>query len=317
MHAMLTVNKLTKKYGSQTAVDNVNFSVPQGEIWGLLGPNGAGKSTTIAIISTLLRPTSGDVLVQGHSVLSAPDRVRKLIGLVPQDIALYPTLSAYENLAFFGRMYGLRGQKLKARVAEVLDITGLTARAKDRVETFSGGMQRRLNIGVGLMNRPALLILDEPTVGIDPQSRRHILETIKHLNASDGMTVLYTSHYMEEVEFLCDRVGIIDHGRLIAQGTKEELKQLVGERETIEIRTSGVSPAAIAHLRQMTGVDEVLCAENTIKVLTGSAGAVLSRIVASLNSFDCKIKSFRIQEPNLESVFLHLTGKGLRDGRRT
>ena len=226
--ALLKVSHLTKSFGRMTAVDSISFELRAGEILGFLGPNGAGKSTTISMISTLLRPDAGEVWFGSHNVWQDPAPLRAVLGVVPQEIALYPELSGYENLSFFGRVYGLQGDILKERIASVLDIIGLADRASERVETYSGGMKRRINIGAALLHRPQILIMDEPTVGIDPQSRNHILETVKDLNAN-GMTILYTSHYMEEVEFLCDRIYIMDKGVIIASGTKEEIKTLCPE----------------------------------------------------------------------------------------
>ena len=218
MKAILEVKDLVKKYGDFTAVKGISFDIKEGEIFSLLGPNGAGKTTTISILSTLYAPTSGEATVDGHSVTKEP-MVRNLIGVVPQELALYDDLSAGENLVFWGQMYGLSGKALAIRVDEVLEQIGLADKAKKRVKTYSGGMKRRVNIGVGLLHKPSLLFMDEPTVGIDPQSRRAILDSVKSLN-QQGMTVLYTTHYMEEAEELSDRVGIIDHGELIALGPR-------------------------------------------------------------------------------------------------
>ena len=215
MAVILQAQHLVKRFHSNIAVNDVSFEIHSGEIFSLLGPNGAGKTTAISMLSTLLKPTSGDALIGGHSVTSDPMAVRQLIGLVPQEIALYEDLGAFENLLFFGRMYGMRGNNLKMRAHEILEQVGLDERAKDRVKTFSGGMKRRLNIGIGLLHRPQLIFMDEPTVGIDPQSRRKILDSVKELN-EQGLTVLYTTHYMEEAQELSNRVGIIDHGQLIA-----------------------------------------------------------------------------------------------------
>lgn len=309
---LVEFNNLKKYFNGVKAVDDVTFTVRTGEIFGLLGPNGAGKSTAISVLSTLLRPTAGDVVVKGKSILSEAAAVKRIIGLVPQDIALYPTLSARENLAFFGRMYGLGGRELAERIDEVLEIAGLADRAGDRVETFSGGMKRRINIGVGLMNRPELLILDEPTVGIDPQSRNHILESLQRLNR-EGMTILYTSHYMEEVEFLCHRVGIMDRGRLIALGNKEELRKLAGESETIEIEAPGISMEALHSIQEIPTVSHVVYEEEKITLLAGNAAGVLNEIIARLSRHNCRVRSLHVREPNLEAVFLQLTGKALRD----
>ncbi|MCG2821758.1 MAG: ATP-binding cassette domain-containing protein, partial [Candidatus Atribacteria bacterium] len=222
---MVEVKKLTKIYDARKAVDGISFEIKKGEVFGLLGPNGAGKTTTISMLSCLISPTSGDAHIEEKSIIKEPIEVKKRIGVVPQDIALYPTLSAKENLFFWGEMYGLSGRRLKEKVDEVLQVVGLTERSKDRINKYSGGMKRRINIAVGLLPSPKLLILDEPTVGVDPQSRTNILETLKGLN-KNGLTILYTSHYMEEVEFLCDRIAIMDLGKIIAQGTQNELRLL-------------------------------------------------------------------------------------------
>src|SRR5512134_1659211 len=232
MSSILEVQNLAKNYGNFTAVKGISFDIKEGEIFSLLGPNGAGKTTTISMLSTLYTPTSGDATIGGHSVTKDPMAVRQGIGVVPQDLALYEDLTARENLIFWGQMYGLGGSALKNRVEEVLEQIGLTDKAKDRVKTYSGGMKRRVNIGVGLLHKPKLLFMDEPTVGIDPQSRRAILDTVKDLNRQ-GMTVLYTTHYMEEAQELSNRVGIIDHGELIALGTQKELTQQVGHNEAL------------------------------------------------------------------------------------
>ena len=236
MPPILEVQNLVKKFGDLTAVDGVSFDIQAGEIFSLLGPNGAGKTTTISMLSCLLEPTSGDALIGGHSVTKEALEVKRIIGVVPQEIALYEELSARENLTFWGQMYGLGGNNLKTRVTEVLEQIGLTDRAKERIKTYSGGMKRRVNIGVGLLHKPQLLFMDEPTVGIDPQSRRSILDSVKELNKA-GMTVLYTTHYMEEAEELSHRVGIVDQGKMIAIGTQKELTQLVGENETLRLHT--------------------------------------------------------------------------------
>ena len=228
MTNFLTASGLRKAFGDSTAVDGVSFSIGEGEIFGLLGPNGAGKTTTIRMLSTVLRADDGDVTIGGSSVSADADEVRKIIGVCPQELALYPELSANDNLVFFGRMAGLGGREAKETARENLETVGLADRAKDKVDNFSGGMKRRVNIAVALMNRPKMLFLDEPTVGIDPQSRNHIFDTVESLR-DEGMTVLYTTHYMEEADRLCDRVGVIDHGRLIALGTPRELKARIGD----------------------------------------------------------------------------------------
>src|SRR5574340_1776370 len=241
MMNMLSVRELCKKYGDFTAVDGISFDILEGEIFSLLGPNGAGKTTTISMLSTLFTPTSGEATIDGHSVTRQPMEVCKVIGVVPQEIALYEELTARENLLFWGQMYGLGGNPLEKRVDEVLEQIGLSDKAKNRVKTYSGGMKRRVNIGVGLLHKPRLLFMDEPTGGIDPQSRRAILDTVKELN-HQGMTVLYTTHYMEEAQELSDRVGIIDHGKLIALGTQSELTRQVGEMDTLRLHVAETDP---------------------------------------------------------------------------
>jgi ABC-2 type transport system ATP-binding protein len=334
---LVVVTDLVKRFGEHAAVDGVSFEIREGEVFGLLGPNGAGKTTTISMISCLIPPSAGTVVVDGYSVATQSAKVKSVLGVVPQEIALYPTLTALENLKFWGRMYGLAGALLEERVAEALQTAGLADRAKERVETYSGGMKRRINIAAGIMHRPRLLIMDEPTVGIDPQSRNHILETVKDLNER-GMTVLYTSHYMEEVEFLCDRVGIMDHGRIIALGTIDDLKRLVGDENVISIRVTEVPDGVVEALRELPAVDSVSTSapeaappdvtaatapgadvverpkeSPLIQVLSRDSGAVIADVVGVLGRAGAHVLSVDVREPNLESVFLHLTGKSLRD----
>ncbi len=312
MSTIVQVTDLVKRFGDLTAVDGVSFSIEQGEVFGLLGPNGAGKTTTISMISTLIDPDGGDVIVDGSSILKNPTAVKRALGVVPQEIALYPTLSAAENLTFWGRMYGLSGPALKSAVASALEMAGLEDRAKERVEKYSGGMKRRINIAAGILHQPKVLLMDEPTVGIDPQSRNHILETVKQLNAS-GMTVLYTSHYMEEVEFLCDRIGIMDHGKIIAMGTLNELRDVVGGMDVVSATVSSVSDTVLAAVRALEGVQSADRAEDRLDVLTKSSGSILGKLVSTLECEGAHVTSITVTEPNLESVFLHLTGKSLRD----
>jgi len=314
MPSILEVKELVKKYGDFTAVRGISFSIEEGEIFSLLGPNGAGKTTTISMLSTLYIPTGGDAAIGGHSILKAPMAVRNIIGVVPQDLALYEDLTARENLVFWGQMYGLSGKALHARVDEVLEQIGLVDKAKDRVKTYSGGMKRRVNIGVGLLHKPKLLFMDEPTVGIDPQSRRAILDSVKALN-EQGMTVLYTTHYMEEAAELSDRVGIIDHGELIAIGTQAELTKQVGENETLILHI-GVDEDGEALAKSLKGIPGVLQATTTdheVSVVARQAEEILAPVVTKANERGIKIHSVDIREPNLEAVFLHLTGRALRD----
>lgn len=314
MSSILEVHNLAKNYGDFTAVKGISFTIKDGEIFSLLGPNGAGKTTTISMLSTLYSPTSGDATIAGHSVSKEPMAVRNVIGMVPQDLALYEDLTARENLIFWGQMYGLSGKSLNARVDEVLEQIGLTDKAKDRVKTYSGGMKRRVNIGVGLLHKPKLLFMDEPTVGIDPQSRRAILDTVKDLN-KQGMTVLYTTHYMEEAEELSDRVGIIDHGELIAIGTQKELTKQVGETETLVLHISENDDpeSLIVVFKNIKDVLEANVINHEISIITPSAKDVLAPVISKANERGVKIHSIDIREPNLEAVFLHLTGRALRD----
>ncbi len=312
MGTIVEVRGLVKRFGELAAVDDVSFAIEQGEIFGLLGPNGAGKTTTISMVSCLIDPTAGSITVDGNEVATAPGAVKSTLGVVPQEIALYPTLSAQENLAFWGQMYGLSGGALKSAVAEALELAGLADRAKERVEKYSGGMKRRINIAAGILHKPKVLLMDEPTVGIDPQSRNHILETVKQLNAA-GMTVLYTSHYMEEVEYLCDRIAIMDHGKIIASGTLNELRDVVGGMDVVDVKVTEVTDCVLDRVREIEGVKQADRTDGAIQVLTPSSGSVLGKLVATLESEGAHVTSITVTEPNLESVFLHLTGKSLRD----
>jgi ABC-2 type transport system ATP-binding protein len=314
--AIVEVRDLTKRYVPENvvAVECVSFEIEEGEIFSLLGPNGAGKTTTLSMLSCLLKPTSGDALVGGHSIVSEAMAVKRTIGVVPQEIALYDTLSARQNLQFWGQMHGLGGTELKQRVDEVLALIGLTDKADVAVKTYSGGMKRRVNIGVGLLHRPRILYMDEPTVGIDPQSRRNILDTVKELNRQ-GMTVLYTTHYMEEAHELSHRVGIIDHGKLIAIGTQKELTELVGEHETLRLHLGeGVDPEPLAAaLRTLPDVIQVSASDGQVVLIVPEAEETLPGAITRANEMGVRVRSVDMEEPNLEAVFLHLTGRALRD----
>jgi ABC-2 type transport system ATP-binding protein len=308
---------LHKDYGEIHAVQGVTFSVSAGEIFGLLGPNGAGKSTIISMLACLLEPTAGDALVMGHSVRREPMAVKAAIGVVPQDLALYEDLSARENLTFWGKMYGLRGALLTGRVDEVLRLIGLADRQKGRVSKFSGGMKRRLNIGVALLHRPKVLIMDEPTVGIDPQSRRNILDAVKELNHA-GVTILYTTHYMEEAEELSDRIAIMDQGRVVALGTHAELVHIVGELHRVDLLLNAPPGPLVPTWRATDGVRSVTVVDAgqqpaAVTVLVDDSNRVLPRLFESATAAGVRIASVEIHEPNLETVFLHITGKALRD----
>ena len=314
MNVILEVQNLAKKYGDFEAVKGISFDIKEGEIFSLLGPNGAGKTTTISMLSTLYDPSGGDAFIGGHSIRKEPMAVKEIIGVVPQDLALYEDLTARENLQFWGQMYNLSGRTLSQRVEEVLAQIGLVDKAGKRIKTYSGGMKRRVNIGVGLLHKPRLLFMDEPTVGIDPQSRRAILDTVKELN-QQGMTVLYTTHYMEEAAEISNRVGIIDHGELIALGTQKELTQQVGQTETLILHIGeNDDPQALAQaLAGLEGVLQANAGEGEVAVITPEAEDVLAAVVGKANERGIKIRSIDIREPNLEAVFLQLTGRALRD----
>jgi ABC-2 type transport system ATP-binding protein len=308
----IEVKGLKKSFGNLQAVRGVDFCATEGEILSLLGPNGAGKSTTISMLSGLLQPSGGDAIIMGHSIVSDPEAAKASLGVVPQDIALYPDLSARENLIFWGKMYGLRGTALKRRVDEVLAITGLSDRQKDRIHTFSGGMKRRVNIGAALLHKPKVVIMDEPTVGIDPQSRRHILDNVKELN-SQGMTGLYTTHYMEEAAELSDHIAIMDQGEIIAFGTHDELIKLVGERSRLDLALSAPSDRLLDLWKQVEGVASIDPQDGKVTVLVDDSNRVLPNLFEAASSVHVRITGVDIQEPNLEMVFLHLTGRALRD----
>ena len=314
--SIIDIQGLTKRYpgSAMLAVDHLTLSIKRGEIFSLLGPNGAGKTTTISMLSCLLTPTEGDALISGHSVTNDSLAARRIIGIVPQEVALYDDLSARENLLFWGRMYGMQGKPLSTKADEILERIGLTDRAKDRLSTFSGGMKRRLNVGVGLIHSPEIVYMDEPTVGIDPQSRRSILDMVKDLN-QQGMTVLYTTHYMEEAQELSDRVGIMDHGKIIALGTQAELTEMVGEREVLRLYLSEIQSAEnlATLLQELDVVFDASAVDHQVIISTADASEALPAVMsaAAVNGFT--IRSVDIQEPNLEAVFLHLTGRALRD----
>jgi len=312
MEHAIQAQDLHKAFGSIPAVDGVTFSVGCGEIFSLLGPNGAGKTTTISMLSGLLRPDSGEGFLMGNSIRRQAAQARAVLGVVPQDIALYMDLSARENLSFWGKMYNLRGKALSRRVDEVLEVIGLADRQKERVGTFSGGMKRRVNIGVALLHKPPVVIMDEPTVGIDPQSRRHILDAVKELRGR-GMTVLYTTHYMEEAEELSDRVAVMDKGRIIACGTNAELIRMVGQDTRIELALNAESGRVLDLWRSLEGIRGVTAEDGHITILAADSNRVLPRLFESAAARGVRITSLEIREPNLEAVFLHLTGRALRD----
>jgi len=309
--SLVTVSGLHKNYGSVKAVDGVSFEIEEGEIFGLLGPNGAGKTTTINVLCTYTEPTAGEVVVAGHDVATEPEAVKRVIGVVPQDISLYPDLNAMENLRFFGRMYDVPKIKLEQRISDLLELVGLTEHARKRVEHYSGGMKRRLNLAVGLLSEPLFLMLDEPTVGVDPQSRNAIFENIQALN-EQGLTVLYTTHYMEEAELLCNRVAIMDEGQIIGLDTPQNLINTLGTG-LINVGVKDVDEEMLARLRALPQVRTVSYQVSTLAFETVNAQGALLEIIGLFNETDTAMTSLEILEPNLESVFIKLTGKQLRD----
>jgi len=336
MPAILEVDNLVKKYGDFEAVKGVSFSVEEGEVFGLLGPNGAGKTQTISMLTGVVEPTSGTARISGYDIRKQMNQVKRINGLVPQDLALYPTLSARANLNFFGRIYGLRGKELKERVEDVLRIVALTDRADDPIETFSGGMKRRINIAAGLVQQPRLLFLDEPTVGVDPQSRNYIFESVMRLNRERGMSIVYTSHYMEEVELLCNRAAIMDEGEIIALDTVKDLIAMLGGG-VIHVGLQQVDDALLAQLSALPAVKRATLAPRPappppaegqeaeaseiapapsytiVKIEAEHSQQALLNMISFFSERDIPIASLEILEPNLESVFLHLTGKKLRE----
>ena len=330
---ILEVHDLVKYYGINRAVDGISFSVEEGEVFGLLGPNGAGKSTAIGVLTGLFPPDEGKGTVAGFDIVSDVETVKRLIGVAPQDLALYPALSARENLRFFGEMYGLNGARLRERVDSVLEVVSMTDRANDPVQSYSGGMKRRVNLAAGLINHPRLLFLDEPTVGVDPQSRNHIFESVEKLNREQGMAVLYTTHYMEEAERLCNRVAIIDHGKIIALDTPRNLVATLGGG-IIHLSLPPADPLDPSQadeeiLRLVQGLEQVRAASflppagdmipgepaarRTLKVETHQAGEALIQLIQLFKQKNVEILAVETLEPNLETVFLHLTGKSLRE----
>jgi ABC-2 type transport system ATP-binding protein len=306
----LEVRDVRKTYGTTVALNGVTFAVSEGEMFGLLGPNGAGKTTLMSILSCLLDASGGTASLVGQPLTPANKEVRRWIGIVPQELALYGELTARENLVFFGELYGLGGRPLAQRVDDVLHSVGLDDRADRRVETFSGGMKRRLNLGTALVHEPRLLLLDEPTTGVDPQSRNHIFEEIRRFN-SEGVTVVYTSHYMEEVQALCNRIGIMDHGRLIAcDSLPALLRQMEG---MIRFRVPRMTLLLRERIKELPGVRLIERDGDCLELECHDVKGTLLRLVAVLNELQVELINLETEEPNLERVFLHLTGRGLRD----
>ena len=307
---MISVTKLSKKYGTIQALKGISFDIKQGEFFGLLGPNGAGKTTTISIMSTILEPDEGDVMIAGFNLKDNPKKCKKIIGVVPQEIALYNDLSAYNNLIFWGGLYNIPQSDLKSRINETLKIFGLFDRRNDKVKTYSGGMKRRINIASALLHKPKIVFMDEPTVGIDPQSRNLIFEVIEKLH-KEGMTIVYTTHYMEEAERFCDRIGIIDNGQIITQGTFEELKSSNLMKETIIVSSSNISDDLFNKIS--VSWKDLKRVENSIHFYSANVKMDLSKIILKCSEMGLDIMHIDIQKINLETIFLNLTGKQLRD----
>lgn len=310
---LIRAEQIKKNFGNIQAVDGINLEIKEGEIVGLLGPNGAGKSTTISMISTLYKPTSGMLYFDGKDIIKEPKWIKPHLGYVPQEIALYDSLSGFENLKYFGGLYGLSGSELKKRISSVSEIIGIDDRLKDKVSQYSGGMKRRINIGVALLHQPKLIIMDEPTVGIDPQSRNHILETVKRLN-QERMTVIYTSHYMEEVEAICKNVYIMDHGKVIAEGTQDALIEQSQSHTSIRLK---FEKEAMSYMNDIKQISHVMAinkeSENEISLLVSGNGNSQKEVIHAVMGMDLGLVSFDVTKPNLEQVFLKLTGRGLRD----
>lgn len=309
---VIEIKDLVKKYDDNIAVDNINLSIEEGEIYGILGPNGAGKSTTISIVCSLLRPSSGEVKILGEDIKRNSLKIKKFLGLVPQSIAVYSDFTAYENVKFFGELYGLRGNKLKESIEKSLEFTGLLEVKNKKAKEFSGGMLRRLNIACAIIHNPKILIMDEPTVGIDPQSRNHIMQSVKELN-KQGVTIVYTTHYMEEAEALCSKIAIIDKGKIIVEGSKEELKDMVSDKRTLNIGLDDIYKMNIEALRNIEGVLDINIDENNLIITSSKDVNNLDKIIKVVSEQNVKITDLGFKEITLETVFLSLTGKKLRD----
>lgn len=309
----LEFEKVVKRYDDRLVVDHLNFQIEPSSLYGLLGPNGAGKSTLIAMLCGITKMDKGDIRVGGYSINKEPKKVKELIGYVPQELAIFDNLTVKQNLDYFAGMYGLRGKVKKERIEEALELTGLKNRHKDKIKKLSGGMKRRLNIACAILHHPEVLVMDEPTVGIDPQSRNHILKFAKELNEKNGTTIIYTSHYMEEIQTLCDQLLILDEGQEIIKGTKEQVLKSVVDETGVEITLRKVTPELIGALSKLDGVKEVMVKEETVEMIVQSSMYKMENILEVIGDFQGGIININIDEPNLETVFLSLTGRQLRD----
>lgn len=310
---IVEITNTTKRYDDKLVVDNINMNIEKGEIFGLLGPNGAGKSTLISMICGLVKKDKGIIKIGNYDIDKDKIKAKEFIGLVPQDICLYEDLSGYDNLMFWGSMYKLRGSKLKEQMNEVIEAAGLNEKIKQKVKTYSGGMKRRLNIAAAVMHHPEIIIMDEPTVGIDPQSRNHILEYTMNLNKKFGTTIIYTTHYMEEAEHLCSKLAIMDEGKVIAYGSKEDIKRMVTDEENARIFVEGYKEEMELKLKEIKGVRKVSYSSPELSLVLKNSSESLNYVIESLIKSGVKIKNINMEAPSLENVFLSLTGKSLRD----
>jgi ABC-2 type transport system ATP-binding protein len=309
----IEVSGITKRYGTITAVDNVRFDVMEGEIFGFLGPNGAGKTTLIRMLTTLLKPTDGNAIVGCCDVVKNPEEVRRQIGVVPQAMTSDLDLTGYENMDIYGRFYGISSRERKERIKYILDMVGLTARAHDLVASYSGGMRRRLEVGRVLVHQPKILFLDEPTIGLDPQSRRVVWDFLRKLIEGDSMTVFLTTHYMEEAEALCNRIAIIDSGKIIAIGSPEELKSQIPGNDIISLIFENLSEDIIERIKALTFVHNVNIEDNNLRIYVDNGSLNLPQLIDEVKSFGGKILSATVHEQSLEDVFIHYTGKTIRE----
>lgn len=308
----IEIKNLTKRFSDKLVLDNVSLKIEEGEVFGLLGPNGAGKSTLINLMVGLIKPDNGDAVVEGYSIKKEPIKVRERIGVVPQEIALFESLNAKDNLEYFGGLYGLKGTTLKKRIDEAIEIAGLEGNLKKKVKTYSGGMKRRLNIVAAMMHYPEILIMDEPTVGVDPQSRNHIFQVVKEMNKNYNTTIIYTSHYMEEVEHLCSNIFILDLGKEVAFGTKEQLKRMVQDDKVFRIKAAGDLNTLLFNLKKNNKIRGIEKEMDGLKIITSSE-LNLNEVLNQIQASNVQVKNLGIEEPSLEEVFLTLTGKKLRD----
>lgn len=313
MLSKICVKNITKRFDDKLVLDNVSFVIKDGDIFGLIGPNGAGKSTLINIMTGILKANNGEVSIGGYSISKDPLKAKALIGLIPQELALMEPLSAYDNLEYFGAFYGLGGKLLKERIKGALDVTGLSDRKNEKVKKFSGGMKRRLNLAIGIMHGPKVLIMDEPTVGVDPQSRNYIFEFVKKINKENNTTIIYTSHYMEEVEQLCNTIFILDEGKEVASGSKATIKSMASIHGTIKLTLAGSNEEFILKLKELQGVKDCFIIEGKINILIDDIKFKLEELLHLIAKENKIIKSFNVEEASLEEVFLSLTGKKLRD----